>query len=62
MKRIGTNEDELTRVVVTRAEKDLKDIKELYYHRNSIRLEDAVAREISGDYKRFLITLIGREH
>ncbi|XP_058766566.1 annexin-like protein RJ4 [Vicia villosa] len=62
LKRIGTNEDELTRVVVTRAEKDLKDIKELYYHRNSIRLEDAVAREISGDYKRFLITLIGREH
>ncbi|CAL5196333.1 unnamed protein product [Lathyrus oleraceus] len=62
LKRIGTDEDELTRVVVTRAEKDLKDIKELYYHRNSVRLEDAVASEISGDYKRFLVTLIGREY
>ncbi|CAJ2659556.1 unnamed protein product [Trifolium pratense] len=59
---VGTDEDGLTRVVVTRAEKDLKDIKELYYKRNSIHLEDAVAKEISGDYKKFLLTLLGKEH
>jgi len=47
-------------VVVTRAEKDLKDIKELYYKRNSVHLEDAVAKEISGDYKKFLLTLLGK--
>ncbi|KAF1896810.1 hypothetical protein Lal_00034511 [Lupinus albus] len=60
MKRVGTDEDGLTRVFVTRAEKDLKDIEELYYKRNSVQLEDAVAREISGDYKRMLLTLLGK--
>jgi annexin D len=48
-------------VVVTRAEKDLKDIKELYYKRNSVHLEDAVAKEISGDYKKFILTLLGKQ-
>lgn len=60
LKRVGTDEDGLTRVVVTRAEKDLKDIKELYYKRNSVHLEDEVAKEISGDYKKFLLTLLGK--
>lgn len=46
---------------VTRAEKDLKDIKELYYKKNSGHLEDAVAKEISGYYKKFLLTLLGKE-
>ncbi|KAJ4834983.1 hypothetical protein Tsubulata_019270, partial [Turnera subulata] len=35
IKRVGTDEDALTRVIVTRAEKDLKDIKDLYYKENS---------------------------
>ncbi|KAK7283917.1 hypothetical protein RIF29_13666 [Crotalaria pallida] len=61
IKRVGTDEDGLTRVFVTRAEKDLKDIKDLYYKRNSVHLEDAVAKEISGDYKRLLLTLLGKE-
>ncbi|XP_027356062.1 annexin-like protein RJ4 [Abrus precatorius] len=61
IKRVGTDEDGLTRVVVTRAEKDLKDIKELYYKRNSVHLEDAVAKEISGDYKKFILTLLGKQ-
>ncbi|XP_019449996.1 PREDICTED: annexin-like protein RJ4 [Lupinus angustifolius] len=60
IKRVGTDEDGLTRVFVTRAEKDLKDIQELYYKRNSVQLEDAVARETSGDYKRMLLTLLGK--
>ncbi|PRQ55143.1 Annexin-like protein RJ4 [Rosa chinensis] len=34
----GTNEDALTRVIVTRAEKDLKDIMEVYYKKNSVPL------------------------
>ncbi|GKV27784.1 hypothetical protein SLEP1_g36914 [Rubroshorea leprosula] len=37
IKRLGID-DGLTRVIVTRAEKDLKDIKELYYQRNSVPL------------------------
>ncbi|KAK4285392.1 hypothetical protein QN277_002094 [Acacia crassicarpa] len=61
IKRRGTDEDALTRVIVSRAEKDLRDIKELYYHKNSVHLEQAVAKEISGDYKNFLLTLLGKE-
>ncbi|PWA67005.1 annexin-like protein RJ4 [Artemisia annua] len=61
IKKSGTNEDALTRVIVTRAEKDLKEIMEQYYKRNSVPLDQAVAKETSGDYKRFLLTLLGNE-
>ena len=57
----GTDEDVLSRVIVTRAERDLKEIKDLYYKRNSVSLDDAVAKETSGDYKAFLLTLLGKE-
>lgn len=53
--------DALTRVIVTRAEKDLGEIKELYYKRSSVTLDHAVAKETSGDYKAFLLTLLGGE-
>ncbi|KAL5760307.1 hypothetical protein ACOSP7_018820 [Xanthoceras sorbifolium] len=61
VKRVGTDEDALTRVIITRAEKDLKDIKEYYYKRNSVSLDQAVAKDTSGDYKAFLLTLLGKE-
>ncbi|KAG4960080.1 hypothetical protein JHK82_036765 [Glycine max] len=61
IKKVGTDEDALTRVVVSRAEKDLKIISEVYYKRNSVLLEHAIAKEISGDYKKFLLTLLGKE-
>lgn len=62
MKDLGTDEDALTRVIVTRAEKDLKQIKEVYYKRNSTSLNHAVAKDTSGDYKTFLLTLLGNEN
>ncbi|KAA3481306.1 annexin-like protein RJ4 [Gossypium australe] len=58
---IGTDEDALTRVIVTRAEKDLKEIKELYHKRNNVPLDIAVDKETSGDYKDMLLTLLGNE-
>ncbi|XVF00295.1 hypothetical protein REPUB_Repub03eG0272500 [Reevesia pubescens] len=61
IKRIGTDEDALTRVIVTRAEKDLKEIKDLYHKRNSVPLDQAVAKDTSGDYKALLLTLLGKE-
>ncbi|XP_050385228.1 annexin-like protein RJ4 isoform X1 [Argentina anserina] len=61
IKRVGTDEDALTRVIVTRAEKDLRDIKEVYYKKNSVPLEQAVAKDTSGDYKAFLLTLLGKK-
>ncbi|OMO51711.1 Annexin [Corchorus capsularis] len=57
----GTDEDALTRVIITRAEKDLKEIKELFLKRNNVTLHEAVARDISGDYKAFLLALLGAE-
>ncbi|XP_061998062.1 annexin-like protein RJ4 isoform X2 [Rosa rugosa] len=61
IKRLGSDEDALTRVIVTRAERDLRDIKEVYYKKNSVPLEQAVAKDTSGDYKAFLLTLLGKE-
>ncbi|KAM1124450.1 hypothetical protein ACFX2B_039376 [Malus domestica] len=61
IKRVGTDEDALTRVIVTRSERDLKDIKEVYYKKNSVPLDHAVAKETSGEYKDFLLTLLGKE-
>ena len=59
IKRFRTDEDSVSRVIVSRAEKDLKHIKEVYYKKNSVYLEDVVAKETSGDYKAFLLTLLG---
>ncbi|GMH10323.1 hypothetical protein Nepgr_012164 [Nepenthes gracilis] len=60
-KGLGTDEDALSRVIVTRAEVDLKKIKERYLERNNVTLEEAVAGDTSGDYKAFLLALLGNE-
>lgn len=59
LNKTGTDEDALTRIIVTRAEKDLKEIKEHYHKRNSVSLEHAVSKDTSGDYKAFLLALLG---
>ncbi|KAJ4979661.1 hypothetical protein NE237_010441 [Protea cynaroides] len=59
--KLGTDEEALTRVIVTRAEKDLKDIKQLYYKRTSVSLDHAVANDTSGNYQALLLTLLGSE-
>lgn len=56
---MGTDEDAMSRVIVTRAEKDLKKITELYLKRNNVSLDQAIAKETSGDYKAFLLALLG---
>ena len=61
MKGIGTDEDTLTRVIVMHAEKDMNEIMEQYYTRNNVSLDHVVAKETSGDYKRFLLALLGKE-
>ncbi|CAM8878989.1 unnamed protein product [Rhodiola kirilowii] len=58
---LGTDEDALSRVIVTRAEKDLKEIKELYFKKNNVSLEKAVANDTSGDYRDFLLALMGSQ-
>ncbi|KAH9299585.1 hypothetical protein KI387_031267, partial [Taxus chinensis] len=58
---LGTDENALTRVVVTRAEVDMKLIKENYFKRTSKKLGHAIAAETSGNYQDFLLTLTGKD-
>jgi len=57
----GTLEEDLTRVVVTRAEVDLKTIGDEYQRRNSVPLDRAIAKDTSGDYEKMLLELLGHE-
>lgn len=57
--KTGTDEGALTRVVATRAEVDMKIIKEEYLKRNSVPLDKAIAKDTRGDYEDMLLALIG---
>jgi len=59
--KTGTDEGALTRVVVSRAEVDLKIIKEEYQRRHSLPLEKAITKETSGDYEKLLLALLGHQ-
>jgi len=59
--KLGTDEWALTRVVTTRAEVDMQQIKEQYHKRNSVPLDRAIANDTSGDYKKMLLALVGHE-
>ncbi|XP_019192604.1 PREDICTED: annexin D3-like [Ipomoea nil] len=59
---LGTDEDSLTRTIVTRAEIDLAKVRGEYDKiTTSSGLDQAVADDTSGDYKDFLMTLLGAE-
>ncbi|KAK4483617.1 hypothetical protein RD792_010817, partial [Penstemon davidsonii] len=61
IKKIGTDEKALTRVVVTQAEVNMQRIKEEYHKRNSVPLGIAIAKDTSGDYEKMLLALIGHD-
>lgn len=52
-------EHELSRVIITRAERDLNEINDLYFKRNGVTLDSSVAKKTSGNYKNFLLALLG---
>ena len=56
---LGTDEDSLTRAIVTRAEIDMMKIRGEYFNTNKTSLDNAVSGDTSGDYKDFLMTLLG---
>ncbi|XP_072972784.1 annexin Gh1-like [Typha angustifolia] len=60
--RVGTEENALTRVIVTRAEVDLKVIKDAYYKRNSKTMDRAIAHDTVGHYEDMLLALLGHEN
>uniref|UniRef100_A0A3Q7EIH6 Annexin ANNAT3 n=1 Tax=Solanum lycopersicum TaxID=4081 RepID=A0A3Q7EIH6_SOLLC len=56
---LGTNEDSLSRAIVTRAEIDMIKVKEEYLKMKDTALEYATANDTSGYYREFLMTLLG---
>ncbi|XP_054811896.1 annexin D3-like [Prosopis cineraria] len=57
---LGTDEDSLTRAFVTRAEIDLSKVEVEYAAMYKSSLEDDTSGDTSGDYRRFLMTLLGK--
>ena len=50
----------LTRVVVSRADEDMEEIKDAYAKQHGAKLADAVARNTHGHYKDALLAMIGK--
>ncbi|XP_044271352.1 annexin B9-like [Tribolium madens] len=61
MKGLGTNDRDLIRVVVTRSEIDMGEIKAKYQEEYGKSLAEAIKGDTSGDYKKCLLALIGEE-
>ncbi|CAO2163309.1 unnamed protein product [Urochloa humidicola] len=61
MKGLGTSDSALIRVVVTRAEVDMQYIKAEYHRMYKRSLADAIHAETSGNYRTFLLSLVGRD-
>ncbi|CAN0889981.1 Annexin Gh1 (Fragment) [Linum grandiflorum] len=61
MEKTGTDEGALTRIVATRAEVDLKIIKEEYQRKHSVPLEKAIAKDTSRYYEDMLLALCGHQ-
>lgn len=59
MKGLGTDDDTLIRIVVTRCEIDMVQIKTDYQRMYGKPLAKAIADDTSGDYKRVLVALVG---
>ncbi|XP_014244257.1 annexin B9-like isoform X2 [Cimex lectularius] len=58
MSGVGTRDRALIRIIVGRSEVDLGDIKVVFQRKFGKSLEEAVASETSGDYKRTLLAVL----
>ncbi|XP_041357145.1 annexin A4-like [Gigantopelta aegis] len=55
---LGTEDNDLIRIIVSRSEIDLQDVKEAFEEMYEKSLLDSVSDECSGDYKRMLCSII----
>ncbi|GJN34075.1 hypothetical protein PR202_gb22712 [Eleusine coracana subsp. coracana] len=62
MKGLGTDDKTLIRVAVTRTEIDMQYIKAEYHKKYKKTLAEAIQSETSGNYRTFLLSLIGPGH
>ncbi|KAI8543379.1 hypothetical protein RHMOL_Rhmol08G0212800 [Rhododendron molle] len=58
MKGLATDDETLTRIIVSRAEVDVKKIKEEYLKKYGKSLSDDVHSDTSGQYRAFLMSLL----
>lgn len=58
---LGTDEDTLTRAIVSRADVDMKKIKQEYRVRFKTTVTDDVVGDTSGYYMDILLALVGSE-
>ncbi|CAG0888112.1 unnamed protein product, partial [Darwinula stevensoni] len=59
LKGLGTKDNVVIRVLVTRSEIDLEDIKQRYVAMYKCSLVDAIRKDTSGDYEKVLVRLLG---
>jgi len=55
----GTDDDTLIRVIISRCEIDMQYIKLEFANESKTSLDEAIGRNTSGNYRNFLLTLIG---
>jgi len=58
MKKLGTDEKSLTRIIVSRSEYDLSDIKRAYQRLYNKDLAEVIKKDTSGDYGKALQAVI----
>lgn len=58
MAGLGTNDSQLIRLVVTRSEIDMANIKEEFYRNYNKTLESFIKGDTSGDYKHLLLNIV----
>lgn len=61
MKRLGTDDTTLIRIVVTRAEIDMEDIKARFVSKHKKTLEHMISSDTSRYYRAFLLSLVGAQ-
>jgi len=61
MKGMGTKDDDLIRLLICRAEYDLAEIKQQYKLLYKKSLYEAIKSELSGDYKKLFLELVGKD-
>ena len=62
MKGAGTRDDDLIMLLVTRSERDLKEIKDAYYKLYQKQLTLDIKKDLSGDYEKLFLELVDAEY